>query len=238
MPRTYLGHVLPQTLAEKARPESTALLVIDMQNDFVHDDGHCARSFGVEKVRGFQSIVPALKELTTAARAAGVPVIHTRVSQLPDGSLASPVWLADALRRGYEPLHCMRGTWGWEFIDELAPQPGDIVVEKTRRSAFVGTNLDNLLRVRGVRTVVAAGIAGSGCVNSTVRDAIERDYFAIVPADCVADNTAELTEVCLRAFGALMAPEDLPTYAELAAVWAASVPAMRPNTSASSSPPA
>ena len=220
MARTYLGHVILETLAEKARPESTALLVIDMQNDFVHDDGYCAGAFGRPMVRGFQAIVPALRDLTAAARAARVPVIYAKVSQLPDGSLASPVWLADALRRGYEPLHCMRGTWGWEIIDELRPQPGDIVMEKPRRSAFQGTNLENLLRARGVRSIVATGIAGSGCVNATVRDAIERDYFTIVVADAIADNTAEMTEACVANYRSLVASEDLTTTAQLAALWA------------------
>lgn len=238
MARRYLGHVLLETLAEKVTPESTALLVIDMQNDFVHDDGHCAHSFGAPMVRGFQSIVPALQGLTTAARAAGVPVVYAQMTQLPDGSLASPVWLADALRRGYEPLHCMRGTWGWEIIDELTPQPGDIVLEKTRRSAFHGTNLEHLLRVRGIRTVVVSGIAGSGCVNSTVRDAIERDYFTIVAADCVADNTEELTKACLEGLRSLVAAEGLTAYAALATLWAASAPATSPKTSASNKPPA
>src|SRR5690606_10379590 len=130
MARTYLGHVLPETLAEKVEPRSTALLVIDMQNDFVHDDGHCARSFGRDMVKGFQSIVPAMARLIATAREAGVPVVYVKVTQLPDGSLASPVWIAAAQRRGYEPLHCMRDTWGWQIIDELTPQPGDVVVEK------------------------------------------------------------------------------------------------------------
>src|SRR5690606_18853793 len=107
--------------------------------DFVHDDGHCARSFGRPMVRGFQTIIPATAALIATARDAGIPVVFAKVTQLPDGSLASPVWLADALRRGYEPLHCMRDTWGWQIIDELTPQPRDVVVEKTRRSAFQGT---------------------------------------------------------------------------------------------------
>lgn len=220
MAHEYMGHTLRDRLDEKIQPSRTALLVIDMQNDFVHDDGHCAKSFGLPMVSGFQSVIAPIARLAGVARAAGVPVIYTKVVQLPDGSLASPVWLADNLRYGYEPLQCMQGSWGWEIIDELLPAAGDLVVEKTRRSAFQGTNLENLLRARGTESLVVTGVAGSGCVLSTVRDAIERDYFTIVVRDCIANNNAELTQACYPEFQALLAPEDFTTLAEVAAVWA------------------
>ncbi|MFY1699763.1 MULTISPECIES: cysteine hydrolase family protein [unclassified Solwaraspora] len=222
MPRTYLGHVLPDRLDLKIDPARTALLIVDMQNDFVHDDGYCARSFGRPMVAGFQGVVPPIGRLAAAARAAGAAVLYCRVVQHPDGSLASPVWLADNLRHGFEPMHCMRGTWGWEIVDELTPQPGDVVFEKLRRSAFVGTQLENLLRSRDIRSLVVTGVAGTGCVESTVRDAIERDYFTVVPADCVANNTAELTAACEPAFRALLAPQDWTTSEQIVAVWAGS----------------
>ena len=220
MAHEYMGHTLRDRLDEKIQPSRTALLVIDMQNDFVHDDGHCAKSFGLPMVSGFQSVIAPIARLAGVARAAGLPVIYTKVVQLPDGSLASPVWLADNLRYGYEPLQCMQGSWGWEIIDELLPAAGDLVVEKTRRSAFQGTNLENLLRARGTESLVVTGVAGSGCVLSTVRDAIERDYFTIVVRDCIANNNAELTQACYPEFQALLAPEDFTTLAEVAAVWA------------------
>ncbi|MFV2020186.1 cysteine hydrolase family protein [Micromonospora sp. LOL_023] len=219
MARTYLGHVLPDRLADKIDPTCTALLIVDMQNDFAHDDGHCAKAFGKSMVTGFQGVVAPIARLAAAARTAGVPVLYCRVAQEPDGSLASPVWLADNLRYGFEPLHCMRGTWGWEIVDELTPQPGDAVFEKTRRSAFVGTPLENLLRSRGIRGIVATGIAGTGCVESTVRDAIERDFFTIVVADCVANNNTELTAACEPAFRAILAPQDWTTSEQVIAIW-------------------
>jgi ureidoacrylate peracid hydrolase len=219
MAREYMGHVLRDRLDEKIQPRSTALLIIDMQNDFVHDDGHCAKSFGLPMVSGFQSVIAPIATVAEAARAAGVPVIYTKVVQLPDGSLASPLWLADNLRYGFEPLQCMQGTWGWEIIDELVPAPGDLVVEKTRRTAFQGTNLENLLRARGIESIVVTGVAGSGCVISTVRDAIEKDYFTIVVKDCIANNNAELTQACYPEFEFLLAPEDFTTAAEVTTVW-------------------
>jgi nicotinamidase-related amidase len=217
--REYMGHVLRDQLDEKIQPSGTGLLIVDMQNDFVHDEGHCAKSFGLPMVSGFQSVIAPIAQLAAAARSAGVPVIYTKVVQLPDGSLASPLWLADNLRYGYEPLQCMQGTWGWEILDELAPAPGDLIVEKTRRSSFQGTNLENLLRARGIESLVVTGVAGSGCVLSTVRDAIERDYFTIVVKDCIANNNAELTQACYPEFELLLAPEDFTTLADVTAVW-------------------
>lgn len=219
MARTYLGHVLPDRLDTKIEPTRTALLIVDMQNDFIHDDGHCANSFGTPMVTGFQEVVEPISRLAAAARSAAVAVLYCRMTQQPDGSLASPVWLADNLRYGFEPLHCMRGTWGWEIVDGLAPRPGDVVFDKFRRSAFIGTPLENLLRSRGIGTIVITGIAGTGCVESTARDAIERDYFTVVPADCVANNNAELTAACEPAFRALLGPDDWTTSERIIAIW-------------------
>ena len=227
MARTYMGHVLLDKLEEKAVPPRTALLIVDMQNDFVHDEGVCGKAFGKAMLEGFQATIEPIRRLRASARAAGVPVFYSLVTQLPDGSLASPVWLADNLRYGFEPLQCMRGSWGWRVIDELAPEPGDVAFEKTRRSCFQGTNFENLLRARDIRSIVTVGVAASGCVESTVRDAIEKDFYVIVARDAIGNNTPALTEGCLPTFKFLLAPEDLTTVDELVALWSA-VPARAP----------
>lgn len=219
MAQDYWGHSLLNRLEEKVTPGMTALVIVDMQNDFLHPNGHCGASFGPTMVTAFMRIVAPIQRLATAARAVGVPVVYSKVTQLPDGSLASPVWLADNLRYGFEPRHCMRDTWGWEIVDELAPQPGDLVVEKTRRSVFQGSVLSNLLQGRGIRTLVVTGVAGSGCVESTVRDAIERDYFAIVPGDAIADASPDLDEHCRQVFPRILAPEDYTTTDNLVQCW-------------------
>jgi nicotinamidase-related amidase len=224
MSRTYMGHVLLDKLEEKALPARTALLIVDMQNDFVHDEGVCGKAFGTPMLEGFQATIEPIRRLKAAARAAGIPVFYSLVTQLPDGSLASPVWLADNLRYGFEPIQCMRGTWGYQVIDELALEPGDVAFEKTRRSCFQGTNFENLLRARDIRSIVTVGVAASGCVESTVRDAIEKDFFVIVAKDAIGNNTRALTEGCLPTFKSLLAPEDLTTADELLALWSA-VPA-------------
>lgn len=224
MAREYLGQVLLDQLEEKVLPiHRTALLIVDMQNDFVHDDGVCGKAFGKAMLEGFQAAAEPIRRLADCARAAGVPVFYSMVTQLPDGSLASPVWLADNLRYGYEPLQCMRGTWGYQIIDELKPQPGDLPFEKTRRSCFQGTNFENLLRARDIRSIVTVGVAASGCVESTVRDAIEKDFFVIVAQDAIGNNTPEMTEACLPTFKMLLAPEDLTTTDRLIEVWSRAI---------------
>jgi ureidoacrylate peracid hydrolase len=220
MAREYMGHILLDRLEEKVLPpQRTALLIVDMQNDFVHDDGVCGKAFGKAMLEGFQAVVEPIRRLADAARRASVRVFYSMVTQLPDGSLASPVWLADNLRYGFEPIHCMHGTWGHQILDELKPLPGDVAFEKTRRSCFQGTAFESLLRARDIRSIVTVGVAASGCVESTVRDAIEKDFFVIVARDAIGNNTRAMTEACLPTFKALLAPEDLTTTDQLIAIW-------------------
>jgi nicotinamidase-related amidase len=216
MARTVLGHRIPETLKERLETGPAALLVIDLQNDFIHPDGYWPSRLGSA---GLGRVVAPIDALATQARAAGTSVCFTKVSQLADGKLASPVWIADNLRNGAEPLHCMRETWGWQLVDELRVEPEDLVLEKYRRSAFEGTNLSALLRARGVTVLVVCGVAASGCVEATIRAAIEKDYFVVVPADCVADGTVEQTEQCLVRFRRLVSPDAVTTSSELSAIW-------------------
>lgn len=215
----YLGHVVFDEVGEKVDPRTTALVVVDMQNDFVHGDGFCARALGAAAVSGFAAVIEPIGRLLDAARRAGVHVVYTRVLQRPDGSLASPVWLAGTLRYGMEPLHCMADTWGQEVIADLAPRPGDLVVDKTRRSAFRSTDLEAELRRRGVLSVVCVGVAGCGCVESTLRDALEADFYVVVPRDAIGDNTPELDAALDGALSRLLDPGDVVTTDELCRAW-------------------
>lgn len=213
----YWGMEVPETLEERVDPRTSALVVVDMQNDFLHVNGHCARFIPVDR---FASVVPTLQRLVDAAREAGVLVVFTKVVQKPDGSLASPTWIAHNLVYGdFRPDHCMAGTWGWEVVDELAPRPGDIVIEKTRRSAFEGTALLHHLRTRGIRTVVVTGVAGTGCVESTVRDAMEKDLFVVVPGDAIEDAVEDLHTISLQTFERILLPGDLTTVDALLTTW-------------------
>ena len=182
------GHRLPRSIQEKLDPARTALVVVDVQNDFIHDDGYFGGSAAL------QGIVEPIRLLADAARTVGVPVHFGQIVQEPDGSASSAVWITEALRRGYEPRQCMSGTWGAANVDELAPQAGDRVHLKRRRSVFRGTDLEAELRAAGVTTVVLVGLAASGCVGYTTRDCLELDFHPVVAVDGVADAGDPVTD--------------------------------------------
>lgn len=209
----YLGHRIPETPAERLGL-GTALVVVDLQRDFVHPEGHCAKSMDVGHI---SSVLPAIADLLAIARRHRLPVVYTLVTQHPEGGYASPRWIADNLRYpGFEPVHCIEGTWGWGIHDDVAPQPEDILLRKYRRSAFVGTNLLDLLRVRGVNTLIVSGVAATGCVESTVRDAIEHDFFVTVARETVGDGIPQLVDRACETFEQLLLPGDLMTLDHLA----------------------
>jgi ureidoacrylate peracid hydrolase len=209
----YWGHSIPETHEERLA-RGTAVVVVDLQNDFVHHDGHCAKSMDVSHI---SRVLPANAELIALARRHRLPVIYTLVSQHPEGAYASPRWIADNLRYpNFEPRHCIESTWGWEVHAAVQPSANDILLRKYRRSAFVGTNLVDLLRTMHVETLVVSGVAATGCVESTVRDAIEHDFFVVVPADCIGDATPELVQRACDSFERMLLPGDLTDTAQLA----------------------
>jgi ureidoacrylate peracid hydrolase len=183
-----------------AEPACTALLVIDMQNDFCHPEGLMAR-LGND-ISFNRDVVPIQQRLITAAREAGVMVIHVHAEY---GELnGSPATL---FRSGTEPSLeariCLPNSWGAQSLDALAPLPGEPVVIKHRYSAFVDTRLETLLRSNGIRTLVAIGTATPVCVESTVRDGMMRDYRMVVPREAVAcrAHVRHLHEASLETLG-------------------------------------
>ncbi len=164
--------------------ERPALLVIDMQVDFVDPAGPatCAPIAGDR--------LPAVRRLVDAARAAAIPVFFSRGLVAPDLSDVG-LWKGHAHRTGRSQVE---GTPGAEIVPELAPLPGEHVVLKRRPSAFFGTDLDTFLRGRRVDTLLLAGASMSGCVRATVLDAFSLDYRVMVVRECVVDRTEELIE--------------------------------------------
>jgi nicotinamidase-related amidase len=156
-----------------------------------------------------------------------VPVIHVRIHSLPHGASDSPAWLRMKLRanQNYDPSNegvwdfALEGSWGAEFVPELQPQAGDLVVTKFRSSAFNNTNLDLLLRSNGIRTLMVAGCTTEGCVESTVRDACFYDYVGVVVADCVGSDVPALHDASMLVMGAYRA--DVLSSAEVTQAWAA-----------------
>jgi ureidoacrylate peracid hydrolase len=173
-------------LSTRARPDRSALLVIDMQNDFVHPEGVTAvwmrrrlEQAGLEVPEGptlTERAVPALQELVAEARALGVPVVWVRMEL--DDTTRDRFMTAE----GWHP--CEPGSWGADWFEGLGPVDGEAVVVKRRHSAFFGTLLAEQLRDRGVENVVVTGTATMGCVESTVRDAYAHDFWAVIVPDC------------------------------------------------------
>jgi len=165
-------------------PSHTALVVIDVQNDFCSPTGSLA-ALGFD-TGAAQEMVPRLRRLVEAARRAGMPVFF--VQTLHDESTDSPQWLG---RVGDGPgtertgLTCRTGSWGSEFF-EILPEPGEQVVVKNRFSAFVGTNLDMLLRTRGIQSLLFTGVTTETCVESSLRDGLFREYYVSLVEDCAA----------------------------------------------------
>lgn len=202
-----------RTLDEKARPEHTALLVVDMSNDFVHPDGKTAARAG-RPVEHAQAVIPRMAALLDAARAAGVLVVHCQHTTMPDGRSASGPWLDARTRATYSVADVgLDGTWGQQIIDELEPAPTDAIVKKHRYSAFAGTSLDLVLRSRRRRTVVCCGVSTNVCVESTAREAFSLDYYVVLPGDACASWDRRLHEASLESarhrYATVCASEDL-----------------------------
>ena len=208
-------------LAELVDARHAALVLVDMQRDFLEPDGAFGR-LGVD-LGMYPSMRSRLAGLLDAARAADVLVVHIQMSALPDRRSDSPAQLRFNLRMhastrpgGSALRYTVPGTPGHEFVDELRPRDGELIVPKWRSSAFWGTNLDLLLRSNGIRTVIVTGCTTEGCVESTARDALFNDYYVVVVEDCVASDDRDQHDASLL----LMRHRfDLAHTSEVTAVW-------------------
>jgi len=183
-------------------PGHTALLIIDMQRDFV-DPGGFGEALGNDVSLLRRAIAPTGRVLAQARRA-GMPVIHTREGHRPDladlppskkarGRLKSGIGDAGPMGR-----ILVRGEYGHDIIDELKPLPGEPVVDKPGKGAFYATDLDGILRSRDIRRLIVCGVTTEVCVNTTVREANDRGYDCLVLADCVASYFPEFQRVALE----------------------------------------
>jgi ureidoacrylate peracid hydrolase len=179
----------------------TALIVVDMQNDFGADGGMFDRA-GID-IAPIKAIVPGIARVIAAAREAEVPIIFLRQQHDPDllstGGPGAPHFIKHqrmAIGRsvpapdGSEGRILVRDTWNTANVPELTPLPEDIIVGKHRYSGFFGTDLDDRLKSIGARQLIFTGATTSICVESTVRDAIFRDYLCVVLEDCTAEPIA------------------------------------------------
>jgi len=170
-------------------PRETAVIAVDMQNDFGGEGGMFASNgLPIEAARA--TIAPTSRVLDTA-RAAGMTIVYLKMEFARDlSNLGGPGTpnRERHLRFGVGVGNFLiEGTWNTEIIPELAPRPGDVVISKHRYSGFFQTELDRVLREREIRSLVFVGWTTSVCVESTLRDAFFRDYRCLVLSDCTAE---------------------------------------------------
>jgi nicotinamidase-related amidase len=181
---------------------TTALVVIDMQRDFLLPGGF-GETLGND-VSLLQKVVPPLAEVLAAARASGMLVIHTREGHLPDLSDCPPAKLQrgmPSMRIGDEGANgriLIRGEYGHDIIDELAPIDGEIVIDKPGKGAFYATDLQTVLQDAGITHLIVTGVTTEVCVHTTVREANDRGYDALVLSDCVGSYFPEFQRVGLE----------------------------------------
>ena len=181
---------------------STALVVIDMQRDFVEPGGF-GEALGND-VSPLQAVIAPCRRMLDAAREIGMLVIHTREGHNPDLADCPPTKIVrgrGATRIGDPgPMGrlLVRGEHGHEIVPQLAPRPGEVVVDKPGKGAFCATDLHAILQSRGLQQLIVTGVTTEVCVNTTVREANDRGYDCLVPADCVGSYFPEFQEAGLK----------------------------------------
>jgi ureidoacrylate peracid hydrolase len=181
-------------------PAKTALIVIDLQNDYCSPLGAYGRA-GAD-LSMMPPIIERAGRLIDGARAAGVLVIWLQQTTLRGGLSAAPSSLRG--RDRYLAVErCVDGTFGHAYVESLLPLEGEPVVRKLRSSGFVGTMLDQILDANGIRTCAMIGVGTEGCVEATARSALDHNYRPVIVEDCVASTRMDLHAHALRALRAL-----------------------------------
>lgn len=228
--REVLGKTVLTTLDEIVDPRRAALLVVDMQRDFCSPDGYFPQR-GCD-LTIMRQVLPRVRLVLYRARDLGLPVIFTRTVHLPGFANLSPAWMRYAFLRYGDPpavAPVMKGSWGAEIVDELAPLEDEVVIDKGRHSAFVGTSLDQVLRCAGIQSLLIAGTMTQACVETTARDAVCYDYYTVVLSDCVATYTDDMQQASLTMLANRV---DLVRSDEVLATWESSARAAAEQTAA------
>jgi ureidoacrylate peracid hydrolase len=181
-------------LGDQIAPRVTALLMVDMQNDFAHDEGIFVKRWGKTN-RWIKSIIPPCASLLASARHADVPTIHLRVI---NDLLRNPA----SWHNFWGPPSCViEGTWGAEFVEALRPWESEIVITKYTYDGFVDTPLESILKKLGIRTLVFAGIDSDVCVRDTAAHGFALGYTPVFARDALASDNEVAHAGVLQSFG-------------------------------------
>lgn len=192
------------SLKEILKPQNSALLVVDMQNDFLDPNGFFAKRLQTN-IEQMQSTVPHIQGLIETARKARVPIIFTQGYE--DVEFRKGPDMRRAVKwdekDGDGSVNSQSGTWGSEFYKDMEPQEGDIVIEKHKWSAFNGKDKEGktfqeILEKMGIKTLVVTGVTAETCVETTIRDGYDNDYYIVVPKNSVGSNDSEQLDTRMK----------------------------------------
>lgn len=201
------------SLADRIAPRHTALLIVDMQNDFCGSGGYIERV--IKKDAGpCGQVASSVDRLVGLARGRDVSVFWLRANYEPAGLPES--MRGRLVEQGITEACCVPGSWGYDWYG-VRPKPGEPIIDKSCYDGFVGTPLDTELRSRGIRTIIFAGVQTNICVEATLRHAHALGYYCVVAEDCVASHTPPAHAMTLANVKFVLG--DVVTLADIADLW-------------------
>ena len=200
---TYKGRKIPETFEEIVDPKHTALIVHEMLNDFISEGGRGTQTTGGPI--DVSKIMAPMVTLIDEARSNNVRVIYVRYTNYADHRTLGDPMIQQSFKRIMDPNSPppagLEGTWGHEIVDEVKPHEGDMVLNKYKVDAFIGTNLEALLRWNGIKTIVIVGVGAEAGIVPTVIHANNLGFFVVAPEDCIRPTHPDWLDIAMKFIG-------------------------------------